>query len=65
MVLLMAVTNNYNQAFSQDSLSLCTVKDGKMYIWLSKKLPEARLDEFIDQFDLKHLAIKRFINTGK
>ncbi len=43
---------------------LYTVKNGKMYIQLRKNLPESELDRFIAQFDLYHLALKRFINKG-
>ncbi len=49
---------------AQDSLKVYTVKNGKMYIWLSKNLPVKELDQFIAQFDLGHLALKRFISTG-
>ncbi len=51
-------------SWSQDSLKVYTIKNGKMYIWLSKKLPVAELDSFITQYDLHKLALKRFINSG-
>lgn len=49
---------------AQDDIKICTVKDGNMFIWLSKKLPPAELDAFIVKFDLGHLALKRFIESG-
>lgn len=49
---------------AQDPLKLYTIKNGKMYIQLSKKLPVEELDKFITQYDLSHLSLKRFINTG-
>jgi hypothetical protein len=51
-------------AVAQDPLKMCTVSDGRMQIVLSKHLPEKELDNFIAQFDLGHLALKRFIKTG-
>ena len=35
-----------------------TVKDGKMYIQLSKKIAEAELDSFIINFELADLDLK-------
>ncbi|MEP7164454.1 MAG: glycogen-binding domain-containing protein [Ferruginibacter sp.] len=42
-----------------------TVKEGKMYIELSKHLSEAVLDSFIKRYDLADLALKFFIKTGQ
>ncbi len=59
------------RAVAQDSIyvgftpmKLCTIKNGKMQILLSKNLRDSELDSFITQFDLGHLALKRFIKTG-
>lgn len=41
-----------------------TIKDGKMYIQLSKKIAEAELDSFIINFELADLDLKRFLRTG-
>ena len=41
-----------------------TVKNGNMYIVLKKKIKLSELDEFISQFDLSHLALKRLLLTG-
>src|SRR5687768_9736654 len=49
---------------AQDPLKMCTVSDGRMQIILGKHLPEKELDDFIAQFELDHLALKRFIKTG-
>ncbi|MGZ8544188.1 MAG: glycogen-binding domain-containing protein [Flavisolibacter sp.] len=43
---------------------LYTIKDGKMYIQLSKKIGEAELDSFINSFELADLDLKRFLKTG-
>jgi Glycogen recognition site of AMP-activated protein kinase len=40
------------------------VKNGKMYIELSKSLPEASLDSFVNQFQLQALSLKQFLATG-
>ncbi len=62
--MLLFVVLSATRVRAQDTLSVCTVKDGKMYIWLSKKLPLAKLDSFIARFDLDHLALKQFIENG-
>jgi hypothetical protein len=61
MVVLL-VSGSYSAA--QDPLKMCTVSDGRMQIVLDKQLPEKELDNFIAQFELGHLALKRFIKTG-
>ena len=38
-----------------------TIRNGKMYVELSKSLSDADLDAFIQQFNLNELALKRFI----
>ncbi len=49
---------------AQEWGKLYTVKNGKMYIQLSKQLPESSLDSFIAQYDLYNLALKQFLKTG-
>ena len=41
-----------------------TVKNGKMYIELSKQLSESSLDSFILQFDLEELSLKECLKAG-
>lgn len=41
-----------------------TIRNGRMWIELSKNLSESSLDSFIVQFDLAELGIKTFIRTG-
>ncbi|MBI1342178.1 MAG: hypothetical protein GC171_04485 [Terrimonas sp.] len=62
LLLTLLVGAVYLQA--QDSIKVYTVRDGKMYIRLSKKLPAAELDQFIEQYELQSLGIKSFIKTG-
>lgn len=50
--------------FAQDSSKVCTVQDGKMIIKIGNDLSEKELDTFIEQFDLKHLALKQFLRNG-
>lgn len=40
------------------------IKDGKMYITLSKTIPETSLDSFISKYDLYDLALKQFIKDN-
>ena len=53
------------KASAQVPVKIYTVKDGKMYIELSKDMGEAALDSFISQFDLTELALKYFIKTNR
>lgn len=46
---------------AQTPVKSYTVKDGRMYIALGKKLQDASLDSFIAQYDLQDLALKQFI----
>lgn len=41
-----------------------TIKNGKMYIKLSKKLPVEELTNFISRFDLWQLGLRSFIEKG-
>jgi hypothetical protein len=49
---------------AQTPVKYYKVKNGKMYIELSKSLPVASLDSFINQFQLQSLALKQFVTTG-
>lgn len=46
---------------AQERVKAYTVKDGRMFIALSKQLTDASLDSFITQYDLSDLALKEFI----
>ncbi len=50
-----------NTVNSQPPVMHYTVKDGKMFIQLSKHLPVASIDSFIRQFNLSGLGLKNFI----
>ncbi|MGZ8540724.1 MAG: hypothetical protein ACXWV6_08770, partial [Chitinophagaceae bacterium] len=49
------------KATAQEPVKAYTVKDGRMFIALSKQLSDASLDSFIAQYDLTDLALKEFI----
>src|SRR5690348_16575665 len=48
---------------AQESVKNYTVKNGKMFIELSRTIRESSLDSFINQFQLQELALKEFIQT--
>jgi hypothetical protein len=50
--------------FSQDTMQRFSVKGGKMYILLSKKILPAALNEFVQKYELAPLGLRRFIDTG-
>ena len=50
---------------SQKPIARSTVKQGKMFIEISKDIPDAMLDSFIMKFDLKDLYLKDFIKKNK
>lgn len=54
-----------NNVYAQEPVKIYTVKDGKMYIEISKNINEASLDSFIAHFDLADLALKYFIKTDR
>lgn len=49
---------------AQQPVKIYTIKNGRMYIELSKSLGEPALDSFIAQFKLSELALKKFIKEG-
>jgi hypothetical protein len=49
---------------AQEHSKLYTVRNGQMFIQLSKHLNESSIDSFINQYDLHELALKNFIKTG-
>ncbi|MEO6670428.1 MAG: hypothetical protein ABIN36_13180, partial [Ferruginibacter sp.] len=52
------------RASGQAPVKIYTIKNGKMYIELSKFLGEPALDSFINQFNLTELALKQFIKAN-
>ena len=47
--------------FAQQPIKKYTVKQGKMFIEISRDISEASLDSFVVQFDLQDLYLKDFI----
>src|SRR3954469_12747443 len=52
------------KATAQPPVKIYTIKNGRMYIELSKSLNATDLEDFIKQFNLSELALKRFINEN-
>jgi hypothetical protein len=50
--------------YAQPPVKKYTISNGGMQIMLSKKLPEATISEFIEQYDLTDLALQRFISNN-
>ncbi len=46
------------------SLNTYTIKNGRMYVQLSKPITEATLDSFVVQFDLADLDLKSFLKSN-
>lgn len=46
-------------------LNTYTIKNGRMYVQLSKPITESSLDSFIVQFDLADLDLKTFLKSNK
>lgn len=46
---------------AQEPVKSYTVKDGRMYIALGKRITEPSLDSFINQYDLQDLSLKKFV----
>lgn len=63
VVLLLVVTGI--QLSAQTPVKRYTVKQGKMYIELSKQLKETELDRFIGQYDLYLLGLKQLIKNNQ
>jgi hypothetical protein len=53
------------ELFSQPTFKSYTIRDGKMFITLGRKIPDASLDSFISQYDLYDLDLKEFIKTNR
>jgi len=49
---------------AQSPVKNYTVKDGKMYIALSKDLQKISLDSFINKYELNDLDLEHFLQTG-
>lgn len=50
--------------YSQETLRKYTVRNGRMYIELSRNLNDTDLERFINDFDLQELALKTFIRKN-
>ena len=59
---LVAVANV--KVAAQPSVRDYTVKNGKMYISLSRKIKESALDSFIAKYNLYDLGLKQFVKTN-
>jgi hypothetical protein len=53
----------YMPLAAQPPMKAYTVRNGRMYIELSKHIKDASLDSFIAQYELHDLALKRFIKN--
>ncbi len=53
------------QIYAQPPVKAFVVKNGQVYITLSKGIPEQSLDSFIVQFDLQDLDLKNFMFNGR
>lgn len=51
----------YAAAQKADTVNTFTIRNGKIYIELSKNIANEKLDQFIDQFDLNGIGLKWFI----
>src|SRR5262245_23178155 len=51
-------------SLAQPNLKEYTIKNGKMFISIGRWIGEPSLDSFINQYDLRELALKEFIKNG-
>jgi hypothetical protein len=51
--------------YSSAQIAAYAIKNGRMFIQMEKKLPEATIDSFITQYELQDLDLKTFIKTNK
>jgi Glycogen recognition site of AMP-activated protein kinase len=52
------------QLLAQNPGNRYTVRQGRMYIEMSKQQKDEDLDRFISQYDLAHLALKQFVKNN-
>jgi hypothetical protein len=50
---------------SSAQVAAYSIKNGRMYVQMEKKLTEAAIDSFITQYELQDLDLKTFIKTNK
>lgn len=50
--------------FAQETVKKCSVKNGRMYIEVTKNMNDSELDGFIRDFDLYDLGLKAFIRKN-
>ena len=55
----------FTTLLSAQPVKAYSIKNGRMYIQLTKDLSASALDSFITQYDLADLDLKRFIKTNK
>ena len=63
-ILYMWMTLSSISSLSQPPSKICTIKNGKMYIQVSKQVAPASLDSFISQYALQDLALQEFLKYG-
>lgn len=63
-LVLMWMTLFVTMGFSQETRRKYTVKNGRMYIELSRNLADAEIDRFIKEFDLYELGLKTFLRKN-
>jgi hypothetical protein len=64
IMVLLWMTAFVMAGFSQETLCKYTVKNGRMYIEISRNLDDSQLERFINDFDLHELALKTFIRKN-
>lgn len=64
LVVLILMIFAITKTAAQPPINAYTVKDGRMFIMLAKKITTASLDSFITQYDLHELSLKEFIRSG-
>lgn len=53
----------FHTSMAQQIVNQCLVKDGKMYIALSKRIPETSLGNFVSQYNLRNIGLHQLIKT--
>lgn len=64
LALVLPLINLHLILSAQAPACVYTIKNGKMYVHISRNLKEPSLDSFITRFSLQELAVKEFLTTG-
>jgi len=64
LVLIFLIFFLYTKVSGQAPIKIYTIKDGRIYIELSKHIGQMSLDSFISHYDLAELALNAFIKTN-